>query len=959
MTLPEQTTLTASVSADCGFAFGPFLLIPAKQLLMESGEPVQLGSRALEILTALVERAGDLVSKEELIERGWPDTVVEESNLKVHIAALRRVLGDGRDGNRYVVNVSGRGYRFVAAVSGSEPSLTVSPLSTAPRLQNLPAVLDRIVGRAEAIGAIAALLAQRRFVSVVGPGGIGKTTVALAVAAGSSYRDGRIFADLSPLTDPLLLPSSLASMLGLAISSDNPIPHLIDFLTDKQVLIVLDGCEQILDATARLAEELLKGAPRLHILATSREPLRAAGEVVRRLPSLEIPPPSEGLTVAEAITFSAVQLFVERAGSSSGTFELTDADANHVSEICRRLDGNALAIELAAGRVEAFGVAGVASRLVDRFNLLKSGRRTALPRHQALGATLDWSYDLLRNDERAVLRRLSVFAGNFTLEAALAVAADEVTTSSDVIDCVANLVAKSLISTEARTGRPRYRLLDTTSAYAREKLTACNEFGEFARRHAEYYRDLFERAEVECNAQSCSDWVLAYGDHLDNVRTALDWTFSNEGDASIGVALTIVSVPLWLNLSLMDECRHRVQKALSCISISDRIAPMREMQLHTALGVALYSIGPGPDSKTAWTRVLELAEELGDSDYRLRALWGLWTVCVTGGEHRAGLSLAQQFAELADAASDPEGRLIGDRLVGVSHHFLGQHATARFQIQRMLDRSNTRSQPSEIIRFQFDQSIAARSYLAKVLWIQGYPDQALAAVERSIADAQAISHSLSLCYTLGSAACPIAFLIGDLEAAERYVAMLLNHAVKHRLALWNTMGRAFKGSLLVRRGDRRAGLQLLHEANKDLREAGYALYRTAFLAELADQLGYCGQVAFGLRTIDEALAQAIRNDEQWCIPELLRIKGELVLLGSAPGRDAEAEACLLQSLDLARRQEALSWELRTAASLGRLRRIQNRTREALQLLQAIYARFSEGFETADLKLTKHLLGELA
>jgi predicted ATPase len=780
----------------------------------------------------------------------------------------------------------------------------------------------------------------------------------LAVAAGSSYKDGRTFADLSPLTDPLLLPSSLASLLGIAISSDNPIPHLLNFLTDKQVLIVFDSCEQILEAVAALAEELLKGAPGLHILTTSREPLRAAGEIVRRLPPLDIPPPADVLTAVEAVAFSAVQLFVERAGSGSEAFELTDADALHVSEICRRLDGNALAIELAAGRVEAFGVAGVASRLVDRFNLLKGGRRTALPRHQALRATLDWSYDLLSNDERAVLRRLSVFAGNFTLEAAAAVVADEVTTSSDVIDCVANLVAKSLISAEARTGHPRYRLLDTTSAYARQKLIACNEFGNFARRHAEYYRDLFGRAGVECNAQSCSNWVQAYGDQLDNVRTALDWAFSNEGNASIATALTIVSVPLWLNISLMDECRQRVQKALSCIGTGDKIDLILEMQLYAALGVALYSIGPGPDSKVAWKRVLEIAEELGNSDYRLRALWGLWTVCVTGGEHRTGLSLAKQFAELADSASDREGLLIGDRLVGVSHHFLGEHARARFHIERMLDRSNTRSHPSEIIRFQFDQSIAARSYLAKVLWIHGYPDQALAAVDRSIADAQVISHSLSLCYTLGSAACPIAFLIGDLEAAERYVAMLLNHAVKHRLALWNTMGRAFKGSLLVRRGDRRAGLQLLHEANKDLREAGYALYRTAFLGELADQLGDCGQVVFGLRTIDEALAQAIRNDEQWCIPELLRIKGELVLREFAPGTDAEAEDCFLQSLDLARRQEALSWELRTAASLCRLRRIQNRTREALQLLEPIYARFNEGFETADLKLSKHLLGEL-
>jgi tetratricopeptide (TPR) repeat protein len=277
----------------------------------------------------------------------------------------------------------------------------------------------------------------------------------------------------------------------------------------------------------------------------------------------------------------------------------------------------------------------------------------------------------------------------------------------------------------------------------------------------------------------------------------------------------------------------------------------------------------------------------------------------------------------------------------------------------MLDHSGARSNPTEIIRFQFDQSIAARSYLAKVLWLQGYPDQALGAVARSIADAQAISHSLSLCYALASAACPIAFLVGDLVAAERYVSLLLYHAVKHRLALWNAMGRAFKGALLIKSVDRHAGLQLLHEATNDLREAGYALYRTAFLGELADKLGDSGQVALGLKTISEALEQAIRNDEQWCMPELLRIKGELVLLESASGASADAEDCFQQSLDLARRQEALSWELRTAVSFSRFRRAQNRIREARQLLEAVYGRFSEGLGTADLKCSKDLLRELS
>jgi predicted ATPase/DNA-binding winged helix-turn-helix (wHTH) protein len=951
-------SLGTNISADQQIIFGPFLLLPAEQLLLESGKPVRVGSRALEILAALVERAGDLVSKDELIQRVWPNTVVEETNLKVHIAALRRALGDGRDGNRYIVNIPGRGYRFVAAVSSPDALVTASATGTAARSRGLPASLTRIIGRSEAMQTTATLLSERRFVTLVGPGGIGKTTVALAVAAEAvSYNDGRIFADLAPLTDPLLLPSSLASLLGIALYSDNPVSRLHSFLENKQILIILDSCEHILAAVATLAEALLKGAPRLHILATSREPLRAEGEVVRRLPPLDTPP-TDLLTAEEAVGFSAVQLFVDRAGSSSESFQLKDTDANHVAEICRRLDGNALAIELAAGRVEAFGIEGVASRLVDRFNLLTSGRRTAPPRHQALGATLDWSYDLLSDAERAVLRRLSVFAGNFTLDAAAAVVADEVTNPSDVICCVANLVSKSLISAETKIGRLRYRLLDTTRAYSRQKLKECNEFGEFARRHAEYYRDLFERASLECVTKNAADWLLVYGEQIDNVRAALNWAFSAEGSASTGVALTIAVVPLWLNLSLMDECLQRVKKALSRLDSDHLQAPMCEMQLYTALGVALYLIGPGPETKAAWKQVQTIAESLANTDYRLRALWGLWTVCVTGGEHRNGLSLANEFTKLAEEASDSEALLVGDRLIGTSHHFLGKQEAARRHIERMLDRSTSVSDPSEIIRFQCNQSIAARSYLAKVLWLQGYPEQALAAVEHTISDARAISHSHSLCYALASGACPITFFVGDLLVAERYVTMLFDDAVTHRLALWTKMGRGFKGTLLIRRGDLSAGVQLLRAATDELHQAGYALYHTAFLAELAQGLANGGEISTGLTTISEALAQAIRNNELWFMPELLRVKGEIALLESASGVETVAEECFAESLDLARQQKALSWELRSALSLARFRRTQNRTREARSLLGAVYSTFGEGFKTADLKSAKQMLDEL-
>jgi len=372
------------------------------------------------------------------------------------------------------------------------------------------------------------------------------------------------------------------------------------------MLIVLDSCEHVIGAAAVFSEQLLRGASGVHVLATSREPLRAAGEVVRRLPPLETPPLLDTLTASQALKYSAVELFVECAAARMDGFALTDDDALLVADICHRLDGNALAIELAAGRVDAFGVSGVAARLEDRFCLLINGRRSALPRHQTLVATLDWSYDLLPVLEQTVLRRLSVLTGDFSLEAAAAVAADQSITESDVVTAVANLAAKSLVSADIASRIARYRLLDTTSAYARRKLNEAGDLEGTALRHADYFRDLFDRAEIGTDSQSATDWPMKYAGHIDNVRGALDWALSPNGNMATGIALTISTVSLWLNLSLMDECRQRVKRAISCLGSTATTTPRQEMQLFTALGVALYS-------NRAWPRIQNGVDQ-GDPD---------------------------------------------------------------------------------------------------------------------------------------------------------------------------------------------------------------------------------------------------------------------------------------------------------------------------------------------------------
>ena len=302
----------STTSAEPIFAFGPFRFFPARQLLLEGETPIRLGSPALEILAALAERPGQLVSRDELTARVWPDTVVEESNLKVNVAALRRALGEGRLGRRYIATVSGRGYRFVAPVGFSAPGSAPALRSAgAERSHNLPVALTRTIGRADTIDALLKQLPRRRLVTIVGPGGIGKTTVALAVAEAliGAYEHGVGFVDLAP-QDPYLVASAIASALGLTINSGDALPALIAYLRDRQALVVLDSCEHIIEAAALLAEQIISSAPAVHILATSREPLRVKGERVHRLSPLASPPVSSRLTALEGLTFPAIRLFV-------------------------------------------------------------------------------------------------------------------------------------------------------------------------------------------------------------------------------------------------------------------------------------------------------------------------------------------------------------------------------------------------------------------------------------------------------------------------------------------------------------------------------------------------------------------------------------------------------------------------------------------------------------------------
>jgi predicted ATPase len=528
--------------------------------------------------------------------------------------------------------------------------------------------------------------------------------------------------DLAPLGEPRLVAGAVAGVLGLEIHTEDLLPGLVANLRDKRMLLLLDTCEHVIDAAVRLAAAVLRGAPGVRVLATSREPLGVAGEREYRLGALASPPPSPGLAAAEAAAFPAVQLFVERVDAIVEDFALTDANAPFVGEICRRLDGLPLAIEFAAPRVEVLGVEGLATQLDDSLPGLGSRRRPALLRHRTMRAVLNWSYGLLSEDEQQFFRALGIFAGGFTVEAAAAGAVDAADARVDAIDRLANLVAKSLVVADGSGARPRFRLLDTTRAYAIERLDESGERERVARRHAEYYRNLFERADGEAAVRHADEWLAEYAREIDNLRGALDWAFSPSGDGSTGVALTAATVALWMRLSLLEECRGRAEQALSAVEAGASRDARHEMKLRAAMGASLInSRGPAsPETGMAYTRALEIAENLNDREYRLRALWGLWVYHIDSGRHRVALELAQRFYALAAERPDPNDRLSGEGMIGGSQHYLGDLPSARRHLEHMLAGYVTPDKMSHIIRFQTDQRMVMSILRARILWLQDF-----------------------------------------------------------------------------------------------------------------------------------------------------------------------------------------------------------------------------------------------
>ncbi len=923
-------------------SFGPYTLWRERHAVHFRGQPLTLDATGFGVLAALIERAGRPLAMAELRQALAPARAHTAGSLWNAVGALNQVLGAVAPDAGHVAHHPSEGFSLMlprTAQGGATPApaLPVAPMRRAVRRRVAP-----VFGRDEVIERVAAQVQARRFVTIVGPGGMGKTTVALAAAerVGAGYADGVCLVDLAPLTEGSLVPSAVASALGMSASSGTF--DLAVHLRQRQLLLVLDSCEPVVAAAATLVESIFAVASQVHVLATSREPLRAMGEWVYRLGPMRLPARTARISAAEAVRSPGIQLFVERARAGHAAFRLDDAQAPAVVGICQRLDGIPLAIELAAARVAELGVAGLAAQVDDRLLLLDGRRRDAPRRHRTLHTLLDWSHELLSPVEQAVLRRLSVFRGSFSMAAAAQVAADEQLAAEPATEALLDLVAKSLVTRVERGSEPEYRLLDTTRAYMADKLAAAHaEHDATLERHALCMRQLLTEAEAAWEHMTRAEWRAAYDCRVSDVRAALDWALSNPQTTTLGLELTSLSLTLADQTSLMTDFSLRSRRALDLLHRTPDVPPVLAIRLRTVpayLSVHQGAQGQPLSSARKLLDALDIARHAGEPKHQAGPLTGLWVEEFQHGRYGEAWRWSRHMADVAQASGDRVLACIAQRTAAQTQHFMGHHDAARGLAEEVLASAVTI--PLAYFPSAVDTPVSMRIVLARSLWMQGHAESAARVVEACLRLAEADTAS-ALCQALALAGVPVAMWSGDLALTRHRLDQMGEHLQAYGFAYWRFWWETYDALYHRREGasDRAAA------APPDIAPAWAILHEH-------------------LPTLDPRfanpalLARARRGEATWCAPEILRVHAEGLRAHGSEAAAAEADALLHDALALARSQGALAWELRVAVSLADLWQAQGRAPSARDLLRGVRQRFTETGCNADLVHADARLREL-
>lgn len=929
--------------------FGPFSLCVGARLLQKKGVPVALGGRALELLIALIENAGAVVSKRELMARVWDGLTVDEGSLRFQVATLRKALGDGVDGARYISNVPGRGYCFVSPLTSDDTVKDVCGTEPA-RLRRQQKVLPPVsmIGRNEVVTHVIENLITHRLVTIHGAGGIGKTTVARSAAATltSHFDSNVVFLDLTAIKDSRLVGGALASALGLHVDSSDPTAAILAILKDMRALIVLDSCEHVIEQVAALGEALHQGSPGVAILATSREPLRAMGERVMHLTPLDLPPLDNSISASGLLEFAAARLFVERAAAAGMATDLSASDVGMIAEMCRALDGMPLAIEIAASRVGQHGLAETAQLLDGRFRLRWRGRRSSMPRHQTLYEALDWSFELLSERERFALKWLSVFPGFFTLEAGRAIMGESCGLADDIGEVLDGIVAKSMISVDLCDTVARYRLLDTTRAFAQAKLAESGRHREVIARHACYVADRLGKFDM--NALALEGETREANDLLGDVRAALPWAFSDEGDRNTALRIAVHCGHFLIPFSLFDEAGRWIDHAMSILNKDER-ANSIGMYLEAAYGaIQIMTQANGDIARAAIKRGLAIAQRLRNYKVEYRLTYCLQLLDINAGQFDQLMPLARRLKALSEKIDEPHCTTSTLHMIATAHALAGDQRLAQEMFEQVI-RERIASSPVSPSDYAFvgDPWIG----MAITLWLRGFSDQAVRAARLISTNFPSVLFS---CMGLASAAV-IFREIGDPGSANFVADKLRDKADRYSMIPFQAVALGFTGQKLQERGCDVEAIDRLHMALGQLRAREYGMYGAIFARSLVKAFIRTGQARKAQQIVDARIMWIHSIGSSYDLPEWLRIRAEIELRVGEPTR---AESTLRSAIDLAREQGALSWELRAETDLARLMLDRGQGEEAGRRLKAVLAQFEEGFATHDLIVASNLLEEL-
>ncbi|KWE48285.1 transcriptional regulator [Burkholderia ubonensis] len=893
------------------------------------GAPLRIGARALDILEVLHRANGSVVSKDDIMDAVWPGLIVEENRLQVHVATLRKALGASRD---LIKTVPGRGYLLVANPPAADAAASAQP---AP-----------LVGRQAEIGQIVDMIDRTPVVTLVGAGGIGKTSLAVRVAhelRGRS-RERVLFVELARASTRDDVLRAVAAELGLETDGVPAVDRLGDAFAASRCLLVLDNAEHVVDLVANLVEALTSCAAMPRVLVTSREPLHISAEAVFRVSPLAVP--DGEASVDEIARHSAVELFLTRVRAATPDCPIDAPGIRLIGDICRRLDGLPLAIELAAARVATLGLEFVAARLDDRLNLLTGGCRSAPPRHQTLRATFDWSYVLLDPAARALFRRMGCFIGPFTFDAARAVAMEPGTSTAEMIAVLGELVAKSLVTVEFHGAHTRYRLTESTRAYALEKLRNEGEFEQSAERHARYEREQAEAA----NAANAA-----------NPRPAAETPASRDLAATQPHAPEADALAFALREpARMRACSAPARRALDEIDAgaAGAVDAAREMRLRAAYASALlHTDGDARTAAAMWDRTLGLAAQVGDDAFDARALVGLWHTTLTLSDIHESLRYATRFERAAARRGDRSQGLLANAMVATSLHYLGEHAQARERLEAALAAlADADEPPCAEAALGVDVATLGRTMLTRLVWMQGDPEHAMQLAAQAVECARRGRSGLALCIVLGAAAVPIALRYGDHDAISDYLATLRSTADANGFDIWRSHAECLAGQFDIQAGHPGAGLARLEPALRRVEASGFRRLLAPLIVAYAEGLTRTGRAAQARAKLDATLVRCRAHGEHLFVPELLRARG-LAMLEQARTADTDlAVACeadghrhLLMAIQTANRQGAAVWALRGTLDLADHLIERGQTGQASSLIASLAGHFDPRSRASDVR----------